>query len=76
MTIMTIEGVVENGMIRLKDKVNLPEKAKVFVIVPEFESGEAFPYTARIVSPRLAIREQAADFHLEVIEDPDDALVQ
>ena len=76
MTILTVEGVIEDGMVRLKGKVNLPEKTKVYVIVPEVEYGESQPNTAQISSPRLAVREQAADFRMEVSEEPDDAPVQ
>ena len=76
MTILTVEGVVENGMIRLAEMVSLPEHTKVYVIVPDMEYGRAEPRTARIVSPRLVIRERIADFRMEVSEDTDDASIQ
>lgn len=76
MTILTVEGVIEDGVVRLKGKVNLPEKTKVYVIVPELEYGESQPVTAHVSSPRLAIREQIVDFHMDVTEEPDDAPVQ
>jgi hypothetical protein len=63
MTIPTYEGVVENGRIKLPPGVVLPEKAKVYVVVPAAEP----PGKARIMSPRLARPEQAKDFVLEVI---------
>jgi hypothetical protein len=69
MAIQTLEGVVENGRIRLEDDVTLPEHTKVYVIIPRLETGRP----ARIMSPRLAHPEQAADFVLQVIEVPPDA---
>ena len=35
MTLSTFEGIVENGQIRLRDNVTLPENTKVYVIIPE-----------------------------------------
>jgi len=69
MAITTYEGIVEKGKIRLKVGVRLPEKAKVYVIVPDFHVEK----TARVLSPRLANSAQAADFKMEVIEDTPDA---
>jgi hypothetical protein len=67
--IVTIEGVVEHGQIRLKNDVHLPDNTKVYVVVPDMQVQQ----TAYILSPRLAHPEQAADFKLEVIEEPVDA---
>jgi hypothetical protein len=64
MGIATFEGVVEQGQIRLKSGVQLPEKTKVFVIVPDIRIERG----VRIHSPRLAHPEQAADFELEIVE--------
>ena len=64
MTITTYEGVVEKGKIRLKSGVNLPENAKVFVIVPELQTQER--KTARVSTPRLTRRTQAGDFKMKV----------
>ena len=71
MAISTYEAFVEHGQIRLPDNVKLPEKTKVFVLVPD---GEASP-TAHIYSPRLVQREQAKDFVKQVIEALPDAAV-
>ncbi|MCZ6633990.1 MAG: hypothetical protein O7G87_11340 [bacterium] len=68
-TITTFEGVVENGQIRLDSSVRLPDKTKVYVVVPEFE-GQVIP---RISSPRLVHPEQAVDFKKEVVETPSNA---
>jgi hypothetical protein len=69
MKVMTYEGRVENGQVRLTEPVRLPEKAKVYVVVPE--AGEVTQ--VRILSPRLANPGQAADFAMEVTEEPRDA---
>jgi hypothetical protein len=68
-SIATIEGVVENGQIRLLDNMTLPEKARVFVVIPELQAVSL----ARIYSPRLLHPEQAVDFAKELIEAPVDA---
>lgn len=71
MGIVAFEGVVDKGQIRLKSNVLLPDKAKVYVMIPDLEIQQV-----QLVSPRLAHPEQAADFHKEVIEVSDDANVQ
>ncbi len=63
MKVVTFEGFVKNGQIRLPISIRLPEKAKVYVVVPDLEAPSA-PY---IGSPRLAYPEQAADFEKEVV---------
>ncbi len=65
MKVTTLEGRVENGQIKLPGNVHLPEKLKVYVIVPDMEEI-TIPY---IGSPRLLHPEQAADFRLEVTEE-------
>lgn len=70
MSVSTFEGIVENGRIRLRDNVTLPEKARVYVIIPDLESA---PPKARVYSPRLVHPEQANDFTKEVIEASADA---
>ena len=35
MKVMAYEGVVENGCVQLPPEVSLPDKAKVYVVVPE-----------------------------------------
>ena len=69
MSISTFEGVVENGVIRLQGGVTLPERARVYVVIPDFESAPL----AHIRTPRLAHPEQAGDFAKEVIEVAHDA---
>lgn len=70
MRVTTFEGVVENGQIRLPADVCLPEKAKVYVVIPTVISSPAY-----IASPRLAHPEQAKEFVKEVIEDTPNASV-
>ncbi len=70
MEAVALEGVVENGQIRLLSSVRLPEKAKVYILIPEAEVQTG----AHIGSPRLAHPEQAADFEKQVVvleADPD-----
>lgn len=69
MKVATFEAIVENGQIRLPGGIHLPEKAKVYVVIPGVEE----PSVAYIGSPRLARPEQASDFQKEVIEGDLDA---
>ncbi len=69
MKVVTYEGVVENGSIRLPPGTVLPEKAKVYVILP----GKKVERTIHIRSPRLADPAQAARLELEVFEEGTDA---
>jgi len=69
MSVPAIEGVVENGKIRLREDVALPEHTKVYVIVAELYET---PF-AKIHTPRLAHAEQARDFRKQVVEVSADA---
>lgn len=71
MQIIAFEGVIENGQIRLKTKIKLPEKTKVYVIIPGSESSPI----KRIMSPRLAHPEEIGDFTKEIIEEPPNAVL-
>lgn len=64
MSVMTLEGVVENGTIRLVNPMTLPENARVYIVIPEIQSDKA----ARIYPPRLVHSEQAKYFEMEVTE--------
>ena len=59
----TVEGTVENGQIKLPADVQLPEHAKVLVIIPGVEEQPPL----YIGSPRLAHPEQSADFVKDII---------
>ncbi|MFN2452825.1 MAG: hypothetical protein ABR577_01250 [Pyrinomonadaceae bacterium] len=37
MSVTTFQGMVENGQVRLPANVSLPEKTRVYVIVPDLE---------------------------------------
>ena len=37
MQVTTFQGEIENGQVRLTTDIRLPDKTKVYVIVPEFE---------------------------------------
>lgn len=63
MNLQMIEGIIEQGQVKLLSDVRLPEKTKVYVIVPEARAEN----TAHIYSPRLKHPEQAEDFRMEVI---------
>ena len=63
MNVTTFQGVVENGQIRLPEYVNLPEKTKVYVVIPDVTVRPR----VYIGSPRLVHPEQSADFKKEVI---------
>jgi hypothetical protein len=66
MSVVTYEGVVEKGKIRLKAGVKLPENATVYVIVVDLNLDEK--KTIKMLTPRLANRKQAADFKMTVTE--------
>jgi hypothetical protein len=68
MSVVTYEGTVEDGRIRINSDVLLPEKTKVYVVVPDNQNA-----APRIISPRLAHQEQVADFMMEIVEDQSDA---
>ena len=69
MSVITLEGITENGQIRLETKIRLPDNTKVYVVVPDIQVEEI----ARIHSSRLAHQEQASDFKMEIVEEPPDA---
>jgi hypothetical protein len=63
MALVTFEGTVENGQIRLREDVKLPEHARVYVVVPEMDAARP----PRIHSPRLANPGHADRFAKEVV---------
>lgn len=69
MNLVALEGIIEQGQIKLKNKIHLPENTKVYVIFPELQVGQV----AHIFSPRLAHPEEAKLFEMEVFEEPADA---
>ena len=71
MTIATYEGIVEHGQIHLKTLVRLPEKLRVYVVVPDFNVEQA----VRIATTRLVHAEQIEDFSMEISEEDSHASV-
>jgi len=65
------EGIVENGQIRLMPDIRLPEKTKVYVLVPAQQTN----LVAHIYSPRLANPNDADAFVMEVVQESADALL-
>ncbi len=71
MSTATFEGVVDGNQIRLTDDVKLPDRTRVYVVVPGLEAKTG----GQILSPRLKHPEQISDFKKEIIEAPPDAEV-
>jgi hypothetical protein len=69
MSVLTVEAEVGDGQIRLPEHLRLPDRTKVYVVIPGVEATNV----ARVVSPRSARPEQASDFALEVVEAEPDA---
>ncbi len=69
MALLTVEGIIENGQIRLCEPLILPEHTKVYVVVLDVATVPQ----AYIASPRLVHPEQAANFIKQVIEVAPDA---
>ena len=69
MGMLAIEGIVENGQIKLDKDIRLAEHTKVMVVIPD---TTALP-TATIRSPRLSDPKQAAFLKKKVIQVPGDA---
>lgn len=70
MSVMTIEGVVDNGQIKLKGDVRLPDKTRVYVVVPDVQVEEIqLEHNVHIYSPRITNPEQAAALRMEMIEE-------
>jgi len=67
--VKAIEGIVENGHIRLRDSVQLAEHTRVYVIVAEPPLHPA----ATVRSPRFVNPDDAADFTKRIVEAPSDA---
>jgi hypothetical protein len=75
MAVTTYEGVVENGKIRFKAGVKLPENAKVYVVVPDLKTNDK-KKVVQILSPHLVRREDAARFKMKVTEEKPNARVR
>jgi hypothetical protein len=67
----TYEGIIENGRVTLPPDNGIPDKTRVYVLVPDAETQP----NLYVASPRLAHPEQAKDFEMQVFEDTVDASV-
>ncbi len=63
MNVTSFEGIVEKGQIKLPENVSVPERTKVYVVIP----GSGQPSAPRLMSPRLLHPQQAKDFEITVI---------
>lgn len=68
MQVTTIEGIVKNGQIQLTEEITLPERTKVFVVIPPAENVK------RILSPKLLNKADAKIFEKTVEADFDDEI--
>jgi len=64
MKVLTYEAIVERGEVKLPETVTLPERAKVYVVVP----GDDDLPASTIQTPRLLRSEQVSDFAMEIVE--------
>lgn len=71
MSVRTLEGVVQDGQIRLPSDIRLPDNTKVYIVIPSQELTSV----AQLTRPRLARPEQIADFALECVEEDANAAV-
>ncbi len=62
MSVTTLEGIVENGHVRLPADVVLPEQQTVYVVVPNAVAST----TRKLPGVRLANPEDAAKFEMKV----------
>jgi hypothetical protein len=67
MNVITYEGIVENGCVHVPPGITLPEKAKVYVVIPDV-SNCSTPRTLRISSPHLANIDDAKKLVMEVLD--------
>jgi hypothetical protein len=65
----TDEVIVENGQFAPPEAVQVPEQEIIHILLPELEENRTY----RMMSPRLAHPEQAAEFVMKVTEEPPDA---
>jgi len=68
MQVTTIQGIFKNGQIHLSEDVKLPEMTQVYVVIPPTQNIK------KIMSPRLASKDDAKRFVKTVEEDVDDEL--
>ena len=67
MSVTTYEAIIENGQIKLPQALRLPEKTKVYVVIPDVEIQPAI----KVGSPHLTHPEQFIHFIKEIVEEPE-----
>lgn len=67
MQVTTIQGIVENGQIKLTESITLPDNTIVYVVVPSAEKSRI----PKIMSPHLVNKEDAKLFKKTVEDDVD-----
>ncbi len=68
MSVATYEGFIdESGQVRLLEPVDLPIRARVFVVVPQFDE-QLHDRPRHIYTPRLVNAVDAADFRLQEVK--------
>lgn len=70
MQVTTIQGVVENGQIKLSEAIEIPDETIVYVVVPTVQPRRV----ARVMSPRAVRPEKLENLEREVIELADDEI--
>jgi hypothetical protein len=69
MKVTTYEGTVQDGRVILPDDAGIPDKTRVYVVIPATNDSES----VRIMSPRLVHRDEVVDFIMQVEREGDDA---
>lgn len=75
MAVVTFEGIVEAGQIRLLSGERLPERATVYVVVPDYAEDAKQAYTVTlpkkpcVMSPHVLTKEDTQRFHMDMIQD-------
>ena len=72
MSVTAYEATIENGQVKFDEPVNLPERARVYVLVPKSSKSRIHMMS----TPHLKDPSDAADFVMEVTEEPRDAGVR
>jgi len=65
----TYEATVQDGRVVLPQEAHIPDKTRVYVVVPDADDA----HRVRMMTPRLVHRDEAADFTMQVELEGDDA---
>ena len=61
MAVKTFQGTIEKGKVRLSADVILPEKTKVYVVVPDFKKNEGAKFNLSEMISRMPSNYQALE---------------